>query len=115
VISVLSEFGIESVYPETMSFSDQVTMFNGAELIIGPSGAAWANTLFATSSCRGLCWTLQQYASYSVYSDISALVGMDLSYIWIPVDVAGTADAYLANYEVNLAELREAAHLLLQD
>lgn len=114
VSMLLLEFGVATVYPETLGFKEQVELFNSAELIIGPSGAAWANILFATSSSIGLCWTFPEYAKTSVFSNIAALVGMDLSYIWTPVPPALAGDLYIANYKVDLVELRMAMRQIIR-
>lgn len=108
VAVLMAEFGVETVYPEKLSFKEQVKLFNSASLIVGPSGAAWANMLFVAPSCHGLCWTFPEFSKLSVYSNIAALVGMDLSYIWTPVDAKSTRDLYIAKYEVDLVELRNA-------
>ena len=38
--------GFEPVYLERMSLGEQIAAINSAELIAGPTGAAWTNLIF---------------------------------------------------------------------
>ena len=44
---ILRQLGIQVMQPETMSFRDQVRLFSGARIGIGPHGAGFANFLFS--------------------------------------------------------------------
>jgi capsular polysaccharide biosynthesis protein len=44
---VLRELGIEIVRPETMSFRDQIRLFSGVRVCLGPHGAGFTNSLFS--------------------------------------------------------------------
>jgi hypothetical protein len=48
----LVEMGFETVYPEDLSFSSQVSTFFAAELVVGVMGAAMTNLLFCQPSSR---------------------------------------------------------------
>lgn len=48
------ENGIEIVKPETLSFSDQMRLFNSAELVIAPHGAGLTNMVFGTARLQVL-------------------------------------------------------------
>ena len=50
--SALTQAGFEIVDTATMSFSEQVAMFQGAEFIIGPHGAGLANMLFCSPGAK---------------------------------------------------------------
>ena len=47
VIESLSRYGFTAVRPETMSMRDQVSLFQRAEVIVGPHGAALGGMVFA--------------------------------------------------------------------
>jgi hypothetical protein len=50
VIAVLSRYGFTSVRPESMSIRDQVDLFQRAEAIVAPHGAALGGIVFSTDA-----------------------------------------------------------------
>ena len=51
-ILFLKQYGFEVVYPETMSFVEQMALFSSAETIVAGSGAAFTNLLFCPKGCN---------------------------------------------------------------
>lgn len=51
-IMFLKQYGFEVVYPETMSFMEQIALFSSAETIVAGSGAAFTNLLFCSKGCN---------------------------------------------------------------
>lgn len=49
---ILKEFGFDIIVSEELSFSDQVSIFSEAEVILGPHGAGLANLVFSSSRAR---------------------------------------------------------------
>lgn len=52
VFEVLRPLGFVKISPETLSFEDQIALFNGADFVIGGSGAAFTNMLFSPKGCK---------------------------------------------------------------
>ena len=52
VEEVFKSKGFEVVYPETLSFSAQISKFRSAKYIAGPSGSGMFNSIFAPAGCR---------------------------------------------------------------
>lgn len=52
VMDALKPLGIERVELAALSFSEQVSLFAEAELVVGPHGAGFANLIFAPAECR---------------------------------------------------------------
>lgn len=52
VVAALRPLGYELVYPETMSVRDQIALFAQASHIVGPSGAAFTNMIYAPPGAR---------------------------------------------------------------
>ncbi|MGU3341866.1 glycosyltransferase family 61 protein [Methylobacterium mesophilicum] len=48
----LRPLGFEVIYPETMSFLEQVDAFHSAALVVGSSSSALSNALFCRPGCR---------------------------------------------------------------
>ena len=55
VYSVLEPMGFQKVAPESLSFEEQMSLFNGAEWIVSGSGAAFTNLLFCSTGCKVEC------------------------------------------------------------
>lgn len=67
----LTPLGFEVIYPETMSFLEQVEAFHSAALVVGSSSSALSNALFCRPGCRILgliheerAFNFRGYASY---------------------------------------------------
>ena len=67
----LRPLGFEVIYPETMSFLEQVDAFHSAALVVGSSSSALSNALFCRPGCRilgliheELAFNFRGYTSY---------------------------------------------------
>ncbi|MDE3749485.1 glycosyltransferase family 61 protein [Methylobacterium radiotolerans] len=67
----LRPLGFEVIYPETMSFLEQVEAFHSAALVVGSSSSALSNALFCRPGCRivgliheELAFNFRGYASF---------------------------------------------------
>jgi len=118
ILAIAERHGFEAVYPEKMSFRDQVAMYASASFLAGPSGAAFANMLFCQPGTQGLTWILPQYDQFCAFSNLAAIVGLDLRYLFVTPDteVKSSFDAYSATstldpsaFEASLAAMLEAA------
>ena len=49
---ILKTYGFEVIYPEELSFEQQVLLFHNAEMIAGGSGAAFTNLLYCSEGCQ---------------------------------------------------------------
>jgi len=109
IAGMLAEFGVESVNMDKLDFRQQVQLLREAELVIGPSGAAWANLIFAQVGAKGIIWTFPEYSEAASYSNLAETVGVELDYLFFPAksSASTTHDLHKAGYDVDLAELRE--------
>lgn len=80
VFQCLSSYGFAKVSPETLTVAEQIALFNGAEYIVGTTGAAFSNLLFCNSKCKALCLTNYKLF-FSAFSTIAAFVGVDFVYL----------------------------------
>jgi capsular polysaccharide biosynthesis protein len=90
IFALLGPLGFTTVYMEELDFSQQVALMANAEVVVGPTGAAWTNILFASQGTRALCWMAEEYGELSCFSNLADKVGVDLDYIHY---VAGTRDS----------------------
>lgn len=110
-------YGFDVVCPELLSFREQVSLFNSAKFVVGASGAAWANSLFCQKKTFGLTWTFPEYRGFCVYSNLTAMVGMELEYFFTFAgkQLKSTREAYRMDYHVNPHFFREKIELFLEN
>ncbi len=110
LLEIAKGFGFEAVYPERLSFREQAETFASAEMVMGPSGAAFANMLFCQKDTRGLTWLLPQYAGFCAYSNLAKVVGMDLRYLFVTphTPIRSSFDAYSAAYTLEAERFSDA-------
>lgn len=54
VFEILKNDGFERVFPENLSFEEQIALFNNAKVIVGGGGAAMTNLMFCSKGCKVL-------------------------------------------------------------
>lgn len=74
VEKILSQNGIEIVYPEELTFTQQINLFANAKEIIAPHGAGLANLVWAKSSARVL-----EIFPHNFFNDCFARLSMSRS------------------------------------
>lgn len=75
-----SKYGFHSVYFEELSFEEQVKIMQHADYVIGATGAAWTNLIFAKEQAKGLIWMGSNWGNVSMFSTIAKMVNFDLNY-----------------------------------
>jgi len=109
--SYLEGLGFETVNPDEMSFDEQLDLFSQAGEIVGASGAALANMLFAPADCRVTCLVSNNSQSnLYFYSSIANYIGLQFQYVLGP-EIKGTASRKYAvhnDFSIPLDRLQEA-------
>lgn len=115
IIDIVGQYDFSIVFPETLSFQQQVELYSNARFLVGPSGAAFANSLFCSKGTRMLSWLLPQYAGFCSFSNIAYTIGAELRYIFVEPthEVKNPVDAFNASYRVNPMEFEKALRTML--
>lgn len=108
VKNTLEKYGFVSIEMESFTFDEQVLLFNNADYIVGPTGAAWTNIVFAKEGSKCICWMPEEYGDFSAYSTLSNLVGVELKYMIYETGVMSTSDLYCKEYLINIGLLEQA-------
>ena len=103
-LKYFEEQGFTPLYLEEFSFLEQVKIFNQAQFIVGPSGAAWTNIIFCQSNIKALSWLPEQISDFSVFSTLAHLSKCDLRFVFTE---ANTADQVHSNYHVDLTKITQ--------
>lgn len=80
VYECLKNYGFVQVHPEDLNISQQVALFNGAEFIIGGSGAAFTNLLFCEKGCKVIIFFGVKVPT-SYFSNIANYLLLKLIYV----------------------------------
>ena len=103
LLQIASKYNFEPVSPETHSLAEQAQIFAEASHVVGASGAAWTNMIFAQKPFKALTWIIPQYSQFCSYSMLAHLLGHQLHYLTAkPTErLLSTHDAFLASYHVS--------------
>ncbi|APX14034.1 glycosyltransferase 61 family protein [Tateyamaria omphalii] len=87
---------------EKLSFREQVSLMHNADFVIGPTGAAFANTLFMRPGSQSLVWALREYAGGCFFSNMAHVSGCEMTYCFVEADepITSTFDAFGASYQL---------------
>ena len=110
LLEIAQKYNFEPVSPEAHSLTDQAQMFADASHVVGASGAAWTNMVFAPKPFKALTWIIPQYSQFCSYSMLALLLGHHLRYLTAQPTkkIRTTHDAFLASYHVSPIEFEEA-------
>ena len=110
LLNIAQKYSFEPVSPEAYSLTEQAQMFAEASHVVGASGAAWTNMIFAPESLKGLTWIIPQYSQFCSYSMLAHLLGHHLRYLIAqPIKkIRTTHDAFSASYHVSPIEFEAA-------
>ena len=105
IFTVLQRHGFERVYMEDLLLREQIEAVRSAEMIAGPTGAAWTNLLFVEPGTRCLCWMAEEQRGFAAYSNLAQAVGAELRYVTYATGVSDSDRLYFINYRVDPVEV----------
>lgn len=103
---IFKEYGYEVIYPEEMSFQDQLEIFSKAEFIAGASGAGFTNILFANRNAKIIC-ILPKEIKLTCYSNIAGILGQECYYLDAKIHYNTNAVYYQDSFELGEEYLRK--------
>jgi capsular polysaccharide biosynthesis protein len=105
IFTVCQRHGFEKIYMEDMPLQEQIEAIRSAELIAGPTGAAWTNLIFVEPGTRCLCWMAEEQRGFAAYSNLAHAVGAELRYVTYATGVRDSDRLYFINYRLDPAEV----------
>ena len=103
VIDALEPYGFTSVYMEDLNIHQQVTIMANAEVVLGPTGAAWTNIMFASASTQALCWMAEEYRDLACFSNLAAIAGIDMEFLRYKTGAQNSNELYYKDYTLDIA------------
>jgi len=111
IFALFERRGFEKVYMEDLSLKEQIDCVQGADMLAGPTGAAWTNLLFVAPGTRCICWMAEEQRGFAGYSNLAHAVGAELRYVTYATGVKDSERLYFIDYRLDPAsverELRE--------
>ena len=109
---VFVDHGFEVIHPETMSFADQVRLFNGASVVAGAAGSNMIDTIFCGPGTRILMLAMwHPRLNYHFFANTAALLGQQLLHVLGRI-VARHDYYYQSDFMVEPDDVRHALRLL---
>jgi Tfp pilus assembly protein PilF len=106
-----TEMGFEIVRPESLSQADQIRLFAQCDVIVGETGAALANILFAPSRARIVVLVGDKW-QWSIFSQVAAVVGQSMTFVVGRV-TSETRKIYQSPFVIDRDNLRTALAAVL--
>jgi hypothetical protein len=98
LLEIAVKYGFEAVYLEDLNIHEQMFLMQNADYIIGPSGAAWTNIIFAQEGrTKGLVWLGNVWKDFSAFSTLAAYAGFDLYHFRFDHEEATFHSDYVLN------------------
>ncbi|MDI3468222.1 MAG: hypothetical protein OJF62_000285 [Pseudolabrys sp.] len=111
----LRDRGYEIVFPESLSFRDQTTLFSRADVIIAPYGAALANLAFVKPDCKVMIVATKFTLEHARLLDMRGIPFFLFAIYrrnWLRYLVRRQHREYVTQYTVDLRRFTEAVDLL---
>ncbi len=86
ITELFEEAGFEVVYPEEMTYEEQVRCFSSASCIVGASGAAMTNLVYASEGTVYGCMISDKY-KFCIFSTIAKIMGCKVLFLDAPIVV----------------------------
>lgn len=84
LLEELDEYGFDSYVLEDLSFREQVELFSGAEVVVGPHGAGFTNTIYADNLTLLELFGSDELSHSLCYYGIASAKGFDYAALKVP-------------------------------
>jgi capsular polysaccharide biosynthesis protein len=104
--------GFEIIYPEELTFLEQLEIFSHAKVIAGATGAGLTNIIFAPKSAIIIC-LVSQPMNFTGFSNIAGLNNQNMVFLVGKPDKNTSHPYYQANFTINPDEVAHAIDTIL--
>ncbi len=107
VEAILKQFGYENVFPESLTFREQIELFSSATHVVAIGGAAITNCMFMPKNARVLIFGPVDQIQPGTFSPLMEVAGVNVTYL--ACDSIPTVNRHyigtVFNYEINPKDL----------
>jgi hypothetical protein len=109
VAKIIESYGFEMIVPEKLSFSEQVALFSEASVILGPTGAAFANIVFCSPGTHIIPITLGEgnFADYSLFSKLADVSDLKITHFLSNETAADHTYKWFSTFSIDVCELKK--------
>lgn len=112
IIPLFKAEGFEIVYPETLSYIEQIRLFSSAKCVVGVTGAAMTNILYCQPGAVIGCIIPKEYG-FCVYSTMAELVGCQT--LFLSPEIVSRSECIVADgYLVDMDQCRRYIAKLIE-
>jgi capsular polysaccharide biosynthesis protein len=101
ISEALAARGFEILFPEDMSFEEQVRMYQAAKVVVAPNGSSLLNAIFAPKDLTLIILSQRGLFNQGTYYGLMRELGYDLTFLCGDEET----DQKHANYSVPLPRL----------
>lgn len=106
--------GFQKVFMEDLSLREQISLIANAEMIAGPTGAAWTNLIFCRKGTKCLCWIAEGYGEFSAFSNLAKIVGTNMHYVTFKTNAKSIGELYSADYFIDPQRMKQELEKFLK-
>lgn len=77
----LSAYNFEVIYPEELTFAQQVAIFNESEYVFGPNGSAFSNVIFCKEGAKIVSFVHSYRVNFSSWQEVLRRLGCNHLYV----------------------------------
>ena len=104
ISAALAERGFEILYPEEMSFEDQVRMYQSAKIVVAPNGSSLLNAMFASRDLVLIALSQRGLFNWGTFYGLMRELGHDLTFL---CNAEETGEKH-ADYRIEVSSLISA-------
>ena len=104
IVSFLERRGFQVVIPEELTFTEQVALFHGAEIVVAPHGGGLTNLVFCPSGAAVI--ELFPHINIDLYYRLATCLGLDYRFVKSRDDTPGFMGP--EDYRIDVADLEDA-------
>ncbi|MDE4915355.1 glycosyltransferase family 61 protein [Methylobacterium sp. 092160098-2] len=109
IINVLARYGFEVVYPEKLSFIEQIALYHSADVIVGSASSAMTNTIFCNDKARVVALIHENRSfNFRGYTSMIGSSGAQVLYVRGSTVQGEKTHPFHANYTVTPAQVLRA-------
>ena len=106
VFSILKNYGFKKVFPELLSFEDQMALFSSAKYIVAGSGAALSNLLFIDKNAVVICFGISDGRNTKEIPVFNTIANINnAKFIFFPRRYSETKGGIHSNFTIDCEKL----------
>ncbi|WP_181044112.1 glycosyltransferase family 61 protein [Apibacter adventoris] len=113
LIEILKKHGFIDIFFEDLKLQEQMKIIYNAEFVIGVTGAAWANIMFANKNLKAICFMQDNFTTFSCYSNLANIFNVDLNYFFYHLGYT-VNEHHKSGYELDINKI-ESIYLKMQN